>query len=133
MTLCYSGRPFISLYNYVRLCKTQLDIVWLCMTLCDSVWPFITLNDSFGISFTNIDCFLLQWALFHSVLRLAWFANNWFCIIMFDLDRLCLTRFFYFFSYPLIPINCLNLFKMFNSVWICLWTNIVLVSWTCLG
>ena len=36
--------------------------------LFDPWWLWTTLNDSFGISCTNIDCFLLYWTLFHSVL-----------------------------------------------------------------
>ena len=49
----------------------------------------------------------------------------------------CLLRFAAFFSHCLIPFNCLNLFKMFNSVWKCsthaVMNNFWLVSLTCLG
>ena len=46
-------------------------------------------------------------------------------------------RFAAFFSHCLIPFNCLNLFKIFNSVWKCsthaVMNNFWLVSLTCLG
>ena len=72
VTLCYSGWPFISLYDYVWLWKTQLDIVWLSMTLYVSVSPFMTLLESVSL-----------------ILTVFWFFS--YCFIPFNCLK-CLTR-----------------------------------------
>ena len=76
VTLCYSGWPFISLYDYVWLCKTQLDIVWLCMTLYYSKWmnqfhknwPFFYSGLLYLTLFDHIFCCCSVWLCFFSVL-----------------------------------------------------------------
>ena len=95
----------------VLLWMTLYFTVWLCLTLEDSIGHCMTLHDPVCLCITLYD-------------------SEWFWITLLESVSLILTV-FWFFSYCFIPFNCLNLFKMFNSVRKCSTHAVMNKFWAC--
>ena len=111
----------INLSDFSWPCTTMCDSVLLWMTLYFTVWLCLTLEDSIGHCMTLHDPVCLCITLYDS---------EWFWITLLESVSLILTV-FWFFSYCFIPFNCLNLFKMFNSVRKCSTHAVMNKFWAC--
>ena len=124
----------MSLYDSLPHCVTLNDCI---QPLFNFVWPCMTLNASVGISFTNMNYFLLYltlftlftlfdsilffFALFDSVLLSF---TKWFYLITFELDWQCQSLFWLFNMfdsyYPILFNYLWIVLNTFISVWLCL-------------